>query len=374
MQTAQQISEKAAPQPQQVAYVAGIGMLTPVGINTAMTTASIQAGISQYSVTEYFTADEKPITMACVPEEFFTSMEVEIDEGRQYGEQYDHIIKMAIVALREAVAQQSIKDPVPLILAMPEPNDDAGHIPTELLIKNLVNQEDLPLSAERVRCIHTGRAAGLQALELAFRYLYETGERFVLIGGSDSFLSYPRLDTLDPERLNATGNMDSFTPGEGAAFILLTRKPQFALVENGHMVVLHPPGIAEEPGYIQSEENYLGDGLDQAFKQALKGHTGPGIQTIYSSMNGERYWSKEYGVALIRNKDCFEEEYKIEHPADCLGDLGAATGPMLMGLAAETLLKQVNQNSSIVYSSSDSAWRGAVRVEKLTLSENMEVR
>ena len=372
MQTAQQTTSVSPEAPQHVVYIAGIGLLTPIGINAAMTCASFRAGISQYSVSNYFTADEQPITMACVPEDFFTSMEVEIDKGKHYGEQYDHIIKMAISALREAVSAQSFKKPVPLILAMPEPNEDADHIPTELLIKNLLKQKDLPLSAESVRSIHTGRAAGIQALELAFRYLYEAGEDFVLIGGSDSYLSYSRLDTLDYERLSTPTSMDSFAPGEGAGFLLLTRHGQHARVENGQCVALYPPGIAEEPGHINSEEPYRGEGLDMAFKQAMTGHSGASIDSVYSSMNGERYWSKEYGVALIRNKDCFREDYKIEHPADCYGDLGASTGSVLIGLAAENLLNQPKHKENIVYCSSDSAWRGAVKLVTMSLMANKE--
>lgn len=374
MQASQQVNPQAIQQAPAVAYVAGIGMLTPVGVNTDMTLASVQAGISQYSVTEYLTHDEKPITMACVPEEFFTSMDIEIDEGRRYGEQYDHIIKMAVVALREAVSRQDISEPIPLLLAMPEPDEDADHIPMELLTTNLLKQDDLPLSADQIRSIHTGRASGLQALELAFRYLYEAGHDFVLIGGSDSYLSYPRLDTINEERLKTPGSMDSFAPGEGAGFLLLSKDPQTAIVENDYVIALYPPGIAEEAGHLLSEENYLGDGLDQAFKQALNGHEGQIIQTIYSSMNGERYWSKEYGVALIRNRDCFTEEYEIEHPAEYFGDLGAATGSVLMGLAAKSLLRQEESNTNLVYSSSDSAWRAAVKLERRSLSADMEAK
>ena len=82
MQTAQQSRTSPDTQPQSQVYIAGIGMLTPVGVNTAMTAASIQAGISQYAVSEYYTADDQPSTMSCSPEALFTPMEIEIDEGK----------------------------------------------------------------------------------------------------------------------------------------------------------------------------------------------------------------------------------------------------------------------------------------------------
>lgn len=352
----------------QRAYVAGVGMVTAIGANAEMTAAAVKAGISGYTISGYFTPDEQPITMACVPDDVFTSMDIEIEEGDHYSEQYDHIIKMAIIAVQEAFFRLPIKKTVPLILTMPEQSDNAEHIDSELLIANLLKQESFPLSADKVRCIHTGRAAGIQGVDLALRYLYEADEDYVLLGGSDSYLSYTRLDSLDSERLNTPANMDTFVPGEGAGFILLTRNPNQALMRDEHIIAISQPGIAEEPGHLFSDEPYLGDGLDKAFKQALKDYTGPAIETVYSSMNGEQHWAKENGVAMMRNHVCFNEQVTTEHPADCFGDLGAATGSVLMGLASLRLLNQSNHAVNLVYSSSDSAWRTAVLIHKVSQS------
>ncbi len=117
-----------------------------------------------------------------------------------------------------------------------------------------------------------------------------------------------------------------------------------------------------------SDEPYRGDGLDQAFKKALINHAQPNIHTIYSSMNGENHWAKEYGVAYIRNKPAFQGKVEIEHPAQCYGDVGAATAPLLIALAAEALFKDRNAHTHLVYSSSDTAKRGAIVVEKLDLA------
>lgn len=342
-------------------FIAGIGMVTPVGINTAMTAAAVRAGVSAYEASSNFTQLAEPITMTRIPPEVFTSIDIVIDEG-SYN---NHIIKMAILALREAVATQTIKKPIPLILAMPEDHPDNTYIEPEVLIENLVNQKDLPLHADLVRTIPAGRAAGIQGLELAFHFLNHQRVDFVLLGGSDSYWVYPRLGELDlAGRLLAPNNMDGFAAGEGAGFLLLTLHPQRALVKNNSIVALYQPGNSQELGHLYSDEPYRGDGLDQAFKQALNDYTGNSIRAIYSSMNGEQYWAKEYGVAYIRNKEKFHDQVKVEHPSDCFGDLGAACAPVLMGLAAENLWKQPGQATNLIYSSSDSAARGAVRVEK----------
>ena len=80
------------------------------------------------------------------------------------------------------------------------------------------------------------------------------------------------------------------------------------------------------------------------------------ISRIFSSMNGERYWGKEWGVAYLRNQQAFLPEHSLVHPADCFGDIGAAAGSILLGLAARS------DGPSIVYCSSDRGQRSALIV------------
>ena len=48
------------------------------------------------------------------------------------------------------------------------------------------------------------------------------------------------------------------------------------------------------------------------------------IGQVYSSMNGENYFAKEFGVMIIRNRDTIAVDFDVLHPADCFGDIGAA--------------------------------------------------
>lgn len=59
---------------------------------------------------------------------------------------------------------------------------------------------------------------------------------------------------------------------------------------------------------------------------------------------------------------------RFEHPADCYGDLGSATSAILIALAAEHLFKSADAKSHLVYSSSDTAKRGALVVEKIPVA------
>ena len=50
-------------------YVAGVGMITPVGANAEMTAAAVKAGISTFQETNIYNKDFKPMKMALVPDE-----------------------------------------------------------------------------------------------------------------------------------------------------------------------------------------------------------------------------------------------------------------------------------------------------------------
>lgn len=359
---------------QTKAYIAGIGMVTPLGFNSAMTSAAVRAGISSYaSSDQYHNHAGEPITLSLVPDGLFATP-FEIDEGDDYSAQYDRIIKLSILALGDIFNRHPIDRPVPLILTMAEPQAGVVPPPTTLLTQNLLNQNirpNLRLARNSVHPTYTGRAGGIEGLDLAFRYLHDAGEDYVLVGGSDSHLDGGRLHRLDEQRrLLAPGSADGFAPGEGGAFILLTRHPERALCRHGQIVALSPPGIANEPGHLFSDEPYRGEGLDQAFKKALKGYTGGAIRTVYTSMNGEHHWAKEYGVAMIRNAPHFHEKVKTEHPADCYGDLGAATGSALIGLAAEQLFEQKGA-ACLVYGASDNGWRAATLMETVAYQGNI---
>lgn len=351
----------------QQIYIADMEMLTPVGADIEMTAAAVLADISAYKLSDYYSKDDEPVTMALAPDELFQNLDIDIEEGDFYGAQHDRVVKMAFLVLQQILSRVDIRHPVPLILSFPEPTRDALCSYPDTLITNILAREDMPFRKELLRSLYRGRSGGIEAIDLASRYLIDQNHDYVLVGTSDSFFQCPRLAELDEsDRLLSAGNSDAFAPGEAAGFILLTSQSRLARKFGESIIEVCLPGVAEEPGHILGDEPCLGEGLDKAFKNAILNYTGTEIGSVYSSMNGERYWSKEYGVAMIRNKQHFHDDVAINHPADCYGDLGAATAPVLVGLAAMDLLRSTGPASSMVYCSSDNAARSALCLRKIS--------
>ena len=352
-------------QKQQI-YIADMEMLTPVGANVEMTAAAILADISAYRLSDYFSKNDEPVTMALAPDALFQTLDIDIEEGDFYGAQHDRVIKMALLVLQQILSRVDIKHSIPLILSFPEPLNHAVCSYPKTLVANILARQELPFRKELLRGLYRGRSGGIEAIDLASRYLIDQNHDYVLIGASDSFYQCPRLAELDEsDRLLSAGNSDAFAPGEAAGFILLTSQPRLAKKFGESIFEVCLPGLAEEPGHILGDEPCLGEGLDKAFKNAILNYSGTEIGSVYSSMNGERYWSKEYGVAMIRNKQYFHDDVVINHPADCYGDLGAATAPVLVGLAAMDMLRSTGPASSMIYCSSDNAARSALCLQKI---------
>lgn len=349
-------------------YIAGMGMITALGPSVATTVAAVRAGKSAYQLSEYETEEGEPLIMARVPNRVFEHIECEFEEeGNTFNNRHERIIRMAIVALRECVQSTNTSEAVPLIFTASVTNsEENGYTPfLPALVSNVKPWIDLQIT----RRIATGRAGGIEAIQFAFQYLMNQPQDYLLVLGADSFDDQAVLKSYG-DRILSPGAADAFAPGEGACALLLTRHIELAYQQNGCIIALNPPCVAEEEGHIFSDMPYRGEGLDKAFKGVLKFLPEKNIQKIYSSMNGENHWAKEYGVAYLRNKQKFIDNCSIEHPADCYGDLGAATSTTLITLAAEHLHKHEKAQKYLVYGSSDFGTRGTVVVEKIRIDKD----
>ncbi len=327
-------------------YIAATGMITPVGMNTEMTAASVKAGVSAYKFSEFHYGNNA-IKMASVPEDALQPLSPDLSVAELTSRQ------ARMLRLSQAAFDQLpiISEPVALFLAGPEPRPDSPLPMRSKFLQHLQLQTEVEFDIENSKVFPMGRAAGFYALEYAFNYLESSGKQYVLVGGVDTCKDVMNLSYLANENRIQTelGEADAFVPGEGACFLLLASEQ--SANENRQIC---RPGISEEPGHLYSEEPYQGDGLSNAFTQSIAMSGVTNIQNIYSSFNGESFAAKEYGVAITRNSSAFSIDCKHLHPGDCFGDLGAAASVALLALSTELSITPV-----LCFSSSDDEFRGA---------------
>lgn len=345
-------------------YIAKTQVITAAGPNSLSVYCAYRAGINTYQQANYHTLDHHQVTLALIPDGALPPLAESLEDA-ELSYRDERLLQMASGAVQDILAHYQ-GDPIPLIMAGPENHPDFDNqFPTHFLTL-LRAQAKLPIlySASRILC--TGRTGMLEAIRLAQYYLASGNYEQVLVGGVDSCQHTDWLHFLERDgRLKSespNGRGDTFAPGEGAAFLLLTNNPALAMNEKGHRIALSAPGFGEEPGHIYSDKPYQGAGLDSAVKAALSSLPEPQqISTVFSTMNGEHYWAKEFGVAMTRSSHRFHQ-LKHEHPADCYGDIGAASGGALIALAALQSLKPASPTNCLVCTSSDSAYRAAICV------------
>lgn len=335
-------------------YLAGTGIMTCVGETSEQSLAAIKAGISTYAESPVLGKDHDYLTMALIPDDALPPLEKPV-ALQAVSPLQQRLLRLATKPLLECLNAVPGGESIPLFLALPEAQPGLRPFPAASFIKYLIAQSGAKnINAAASRTVSTGRAGGLQVLDLAFRYLEATGEQYVVVGGVDSFLDLYNLTILDHQnRIKSEFSMEGFVPGEAGAFTLLSSvRPAKA-----DSIAIYYPALADELGHRYSDQPYTGDGLAQAMRSAIKNGPGGPIKKIYSSLNGEHFGAKEYGVASIRNSASFTENVVLEHPADCIGDIGAAFAPLLLALAAS------GAGNKLVYCSSDGAYRGAVCIE-----------
>jgi 3-oxoacyl-[acyl-carrier-protein] synthase-1 len=325
--------------------------------------ASVRAGISVYADSPVANKRAEPMTMALIPDDILPPLNDDLAEVNKLTSRQARMLRLADLALPEALEHlpEDYEQPLPLLLAGPQPRPDRARVVDGSFLSHLVKQTGTDFDRRETRLYPSGRAGGMQALDGALQILSSGQHEYVLLGGVDSYLDLFLLATLDSEdRVLANGVMDGFAPGEGAAFLLLCSDKARESLPQKPGIKICSPGIAEEQGHRHSEETYTGDGLSEAVATALEAVNNGPVPTILSSMNGESFGTKEWGVALTRNTAAIDPRLHFEHPAECYGDAGAASMPILTGLAAAGLTNGKIKGPAMVCCSSEGPQRGAV--------------
>ncbi|MEN6320469.1 MAG: beta-ketoacyl synthase N-terminal-like domain-containing protein [Syntrophaceae bacterium] len=347
------------------AIILDVGMITSVGLNALQTAASVRAGISRFAETSIYDKRFEPFTMAILPDDVWPPLVPELEKEEGLTARQIRMLRLATSALKEVLKNMSDVKDVPIYLGVPEQFAYRPKPVVETFFRQLRVQSEVDFNVTESKLFLNGRAAGLVAMKEGLLCLASGKCNYVLVGGVDTYLDLYLLGILDMEgRILGRAVMDGFVPGEGAAFVLLSESSQMSF---SPLASLSPVSTGFEEGHMYSEEPYQGEGLAVVFENLFSDRKIPTpMHEVYSAMNGENIWAKEWGVAFLRNRNAFDAGYQMHHPADCIGDTGAASGIILTILAAIGFQKGYRQSPALVTCSSDLGHQAAVAVMKST--------
>ena len=362
--------------------ISGVGAVTPVGLDAPASCAALRAGIARMLELESGTVDsqlleKQPAIGGRVPLEWFEGGPTEpewpgherfelpeppppeayVEEG------VERLARLAGPAASEAWRNAKLEgqkgDGIGLYLGLGE-DEDAGPV-----VDNIIRAIGSRLSPVVVRS--EGRAAGLVALDSAIGDLSAGRIRGALVGGVDSLIRAPVLERLESAgRLQSGTNPHGVIPGEAAAFLFVESKQQAQSRGASAAVRIVGSSTAEEPTVDTDEPNQAA-GLTKVLQATCKDR--PEMQVmplVVCDLNGDRYRGMEWGLATARTFRRFHEAREIWHPADCIGDCGAASGTLNAVWACGAFERgYAMRDHAVVWGASDGKARAALLLAPL---------
>lgn len=350
------------------AAIVSMGVVCPVGLDAEQTAASVRAGTARKQESAIMDERFVPIVLGYLPDEVLPPLEVALEGRVGLTSLQRRLLRLGSPALQEAVVEGFDSSETPMLLAAPRASSMRAPIVEHEFFEMLALQSGVSFATGDSQIVAVGRAGFFSAMQLAMDdYLSNGRAELVWVGGVDSYVDLYRLSILQGEgRLARPDVFDGFTPGEGAAFFLLSTREACDRRGVKPLAYVSGVGVGKEEGHRYSEEPYRGDGLaaavaDLAAQRAQSGST-ERAQMVMAGLNGESFNAKEWGVAHLRNRELFAEQLQVEHPAEYTGDMGAALAPIMMGVAAKWINATHAAGPALVWASSDQAERGAAFV------------
>ena len=338
---------------------------TPLG-NLQQSCAALRAGISRMAESELYTCPapeaegeseeedelEEPVLMATVP-----GLSLAL-EGR------DRVLALALQGLQGlltpgGLSRQELRESA-LLIALPELDEATQEWESlEDLAPELTQRAGIEFAHTEVAM--SGHTGFFELLSRAREMLQEGSVARCVVGGADTYCCDERLSRLDQDgRLRSSANRDGLIPGEATGFFAFGPRGDADLPQVG------PVASGTETQTIRGELFSAGGGLRDSLKSLPNGVP---WRRVYCDLNGERYRSAEWGSAYVGLAERFTEDVMLIHPADCLGDVGAASGALLLAWAVEGMRRgYVGEPEVLLWTSSDAGSRRACTVRAAGLS------
>ncbi|SEN18521.1 3-oxoacyl-[acyl-carrier-protein] synthase-1 [Paracoccus alcaliphilus] len=334
--------------------ILGIGARTPLGFDRAASAAAVRCGISAIA--------EHPSMI----DRFGMPMKVTRDAALDVAlAGPERLAALTLAAAAEALAPLAgvpSLPPITIALSLGEQRPGQGPQTGAAVADAIRSRLDASLDPNRILHWMGGHAGGIMAMEAAGRLIASGRAGLVLAGGVDSYLAADTLEWLDEtEQLHSDDNIYGFCPGEAAGFVLMAAPETARRLGLSPLLQVAGIGSGIETNLIRTEDIVLGDGLAEAFRGARAGlDPDRPVDQILCDMNGERYRGNEYGFAVLKSAGLFRDAADFIAPADCWGDVGAASGPLCVALVAEAVARGYSKGPlSLIWASSAAGQRAA---------------
>ena len=231
----------------------------------------------------------------------------------------------------------------------------------------------MPIRSSHTTVSSTGHAGVFGAVQSAAHAIATRRWSRAIVGAVDGYLDEFTLEWLhDTGRLKTEDNPKGFVPGEAAAFVVLETLSAVQARAGKALARLVGVGNTIESNSIYDKSPCTGDGLTGAIRSALEAAgAASSLALVVCDLNGERYRANEWGFAMSRSFSAGSSPAVLWHPADCLGDCGAAAGVLNMVFGTLALARRcVTDGDVLVWGSSDDGERGAALLTAVAAAQS----
>ncbi len=331
-------------------HIITTGMATAIGGYTTATLAAVQARIANFT--------RHPYLLDVQGEPYVVAMAPYIDPKKQGTPRFSDLLGYALCDCFSG--KNNLPDSMPCVLCLPEECSTFNFQQVRQIVQQLMKDcPGLKLTSQDVYC--EGHSAAYKALEQVYNYLQEPGHEFCLLAGVDSYIDSMTLNILDlNQQVHTTDNPYGFVPGEAAACLVFCSEQTQKKYQLDSLGALTGFSHTLEPIYHRSGV-CTGQGLTKVMREVIHfSHGKAKIRHAIGDLNGEPHRSDEYGFTLTRLSQYFHSPEHFTAPADCWGDVGAATGLLSMVLATESpVVKKEQSGPILLWASSMRDGRGA---------------
>jgi 3-oxoacyl-[acyl-carrier-protein] synthase I len=338
------------------------GMCCAVGHNAPAATAAINARMNHFRETEFVDGGQ-PIMGAAV---------YGVD---QWGAARLQLMVQTVMAECLVAGPNIDRKDIAVLLISAEPSRPG--MPREHLGDALLNfsgqgeMQDHPFHAQSYLAAY-GKGGIARAMADTAALLHsKAGPEYVLMVAIDSLLDAAAIEQfLSQQRLNVRDNADGFIPAEGAAALLLSKKPN-----HDSSLWIEGIGSAHEDWRLGGDVPLRSNGLTAAIRNAVKtANTEVAAMDFHASgMTGESWYAKEVSLTLSR---CMERK-KAEFPhlitASLLGETGAASPLLTLAWLAGMMGSRSDQlgSKALLHFAGDDGKRSALVVRQRSAAQHI---
>ena len=321
--------------------VTGIGMRTSLGNTAVQTCAAVRASISRLREWPYFgTSDGEEgglVAAATLPD---------LGDGHWTEKAIELIAQPIFESLWQAKLYELSSElnrsrfRIGVFLATPYQDRggvDVGDDGYATFIDEFQQFLTEQMQVGEVKVYPAGHAAGLIAISQACQEIANQQIDLAVVCGVDSLLDATYLEELfDQDLLKSELESSGIVPGEAGVALVLE---SVAHAERRQVVPM--AAIRSLAMGMQAADSgtpaATGEALSECIQTVLKTHApdgSPTISRVIVDLNGQRSRFLEWATVETRCMHALPRGWRIQHPADCFGDTGAAFGTLAIALAA----------------------------------------